>query len=148
MEQNNEMAVSSGIFHIGANSKALKSFRDHYEWLKWYYSHKGFRFSDVRKHVLARYDFVVEKYPFKDLFQWYTYHMQMHYRNEICRVVNDNDYFSYCCAATRIPLNSEALPRHLYPLLKSHPMSAFLGHRIAKFGYFSMRNLADRLSKK
>lgn len=144
MDENIKKAANSGVFYVGA----MDSFRERYEWLKWYYEHKGYRFCDVRKHVIARYTHVLDILTFKNLFELFTYQMLNGYRARLCDVANDDDDRRLCCPFYDIYLpDSDRPPRHVYPSIKFHPMSVFRGYKPPCFGYFTICDLVERLSK-
>lgn len=143
MDETVKNKANSGVLYIGA----LETFRGYYDWLKWFYAHKGYRFCDVRKHILTRYDHMVNDFTFKELFEWYSYQMSLRYREEVCGVVNDNDAQGACCAAPYVGGKFCSELSHIYPKVKTHPMAAFRNHRITKFGYIPIEDLVLRLSR-
>lgn len=143
MGENNKNAANSGVLYVG---EVGKTFRNRYEWLKWYYGYKGYRFDDVRKHILSRYSRMLSDFSFRALFELFSYQMFLNHRAELCDVVNDNDHLRTCCPNDYIP-SSEYPARHVYPLVKFSPMLPFSGRKAPSFGYFTILDLVRRLSK-
>lgn len=143
MSDNTRHAANSDVLMIGQP----KTLKQAIAWLRQYYAWKGLNFRDLRRHVIEEFPISRQTHSFRELLDWYYFHRYYGSLEEVCHVTNDNDYQCPFLANENVSQRSSNFPSAelVFPTMTQHPMAAFKGHRVTKFGYLPHDALVDRL---
>jgi hypothetical protein len=134
--------ASSGTLYIGQTYELKKWM----PWLRSFYAENGMNFRDLRKHVLTEFSFLLPGYDFRTLLDWYIHTRYYENLQVLCCVANDDKYNGLTCRDENSRYCDPASSAdYTYPTMTQHPMAAFKGHRVTKFGYLPHDALVDRL---
>lgn len=142
MTEHEKPAANSGTLYIGQTHELKKWL----PWLRSFYKDNGMDFRDLRKHVMTEFSFNLPGRDFRTLLDYYIHTRYYENLQVLCRVANDDRYDGLTCRDENSRYCDPASSAdYTYPTMTQHPMAAFKGHRVPRFGFLSHDDLESRL---